>query len=83
MVNRGVSVEDPKLLREKAAQCRHFARSAQVPDVAEMLSRLAESFLERALRAERVHAGGRGPAGDPLIRPDDEIVLGDIIPDKI
>ncbi len=52
LVNRRMPPDDPKLLREKAAQCRHFARSAQLPDVAEMLSRLAESFLERALRAE-------------------------------
>jgi hypothetical protein len=76
LVNRGVSVEDPKLLREKAAQCRHFARSAQLPDVAEMLTRLAESFLERALRAEHGH-GGLAPAY-PLIRPDGEFNPGEI-----
>jgi hypothetical protein len=45
--------DDPKLLREKAAQCQAFARSAQLADVAEMLSRVAEDFLARALQAER------------------------------
>ena len=43
---------DPRLLREKAAQCQAFARSAKLPDVAEMLLRVAEDFLQRALKAE-------------------------------
>jgi hypothetical protein len=46
---------DPRLLREKAAQCQDFARSAKLPDVAEMLLKLAEDFLQRALRAEGEH----------------------------
>jgi hypothetical protein len=61
-------VDDPKLLRERAAQCRHFARSAQVPDVADMLSRLADSFVERALRAER----GLDISAYPVIGLDSE-----------
>jgi hypothetical protein len=49
----GMARDDPKLLREKAAQCQAFARSAQLADVAEMLSRVAEDFLARALQAEQ------------------------------
>jgi hypothetical protein len=60
-----MSADDPKLLREKAAQCEVFARSARLPDVAEMLSRLAESFLARALRAEQDCGGHAGSCAYP------------------
>jgi len=52
--------DDPKLLREKAAQCQRFARSSRAPDVADMLSKLADHFLARALRGEQ---------GSPNSRP--------------
>ena len=53
----GMPADDAKLLREKAAQCQAFARSAKLPDLAEMLLRVAEGFLARALNAERGAAG--------------------------
>ena len=71
--------DDPKLLRAKAAQCRHFARSAQVPDVAEMLSRLAESFLERALRAEHAQSNSCLDLGAyPVVPAKDGIFQGEL-----
>jgi hypothetical protein len=65
-----MSVEDPKLLRERAAQCRHFARSAQLPDVADMLARLADSFVERALRAEHGPAHGIDVGTYSMVAPE-------------
>jgi hypothetical protein len=70
--------DDPKLLRAKAAQCRHFARSAQVPDVAEMLSRLAESFLERALRAEHAQGNCIDIGTCSVMPPEDGIFRGEL-----
>jgi hypothetical protein len=49
--------DNPQLLREKAAQCLLFARSAQASEVAEMLLRMAEGFLGRALKAEQGFRG--------------------------
>jgi hypothetical protein len=65
-----MSVDNPKLLRERAAQCRHFARSAQLPDVAEMLARLADSFVERALRAEHGAVHGLDIGAYPVTQPE-------------
>lgn len=56
--------DDPKLLRDKAAECQRFAQSSGASEVAEMLSRLADHFLARALRAEQGHPDS------PLILPD-------------
>jgi hypothetical protein len=56
---RDMPTDDPKLLRAKAAQCQAFARSARLPDLAEMLLRVAESFHVRAMRAEHARAVDR------------------------
>jgi hypothetical protein len=61
---RAMRVDDPKLLRDKAAECQKFARSSGTSDVAAMLSRLADDYLARAMRAERQ----RGDSPVTLIR---------------
>lgn len=58
--------DDPQLLREKAAQCQVFARSTPLPDVADMLIRMAEGFLTRALKAEEDFKGNLDPFAYPL-----------------
>jgi hypothetical protein len=57
--------DDPQLLRQKAAQCQVFAQLTQLPDVAEMLNRLAEGFVARALLAEEGFKGNLDPSACP------------------
>ena len=49
----------------QAAQCQVFARSTKLPDVAEMLKRMAEGFLARALKAEQGFTGNLDPFACP------------------